>query len=40
MFEFQEIGVGSAAATLLFAFIALFTAVYMVVGRVRLDVEA
>ena len=34
MFEYQEIGVGSAAATLLFAIIAVFTAVYIVVGRV------
>lgn len=40
MFEFQQIGVGSAAASLLFALIALFTAVYLVVGRVRLDAEA
>jgi trehalose/maltose transport system permease protein len=37
MFEFQELGVGSAAATLLFAMIALFTTVYLVVGRVRVD---
>ncbi len=36
MFEYQEIGVGSASAALLFAIIALFTAVYMVVGRVKL----
>ncbi|WP_224249802.1 carbohydrate ABC transporter permease [Hyalangium gracile] len=36
MFEYQEIGVGSASASLLFAIIALFTAVYMVVGRVKL----
>jgi trehalose/maltose transport system permease protein len=35
MFEYQEIGVGSAAASLLFALIALFTAVYMVAGRVK-----
>ena len=40
MFEFQEIGAGSAAASLLFALIALFTAVYMTVGRVRLDADA
>ncbi len=40
MFEYQEIGVGSASASLLFALIALFTAVYMVVGRVKLDKEA
>ncbi len=39
MFEYQEIGVGSAAASLLFALIALFTAVYMMVGRVKLDGE-
>lgn len=40
MFEYQEIGVGSASASLLFALIALFTAVYMVVGRVKLGEEA
>lgn len=40
MFEYQEIGVGSAAATLLFAIIAVFTAVYMVVGRVNVGGEA
>ncbi|MFL5347944.1 MAG: carbohydrate ABC transporter permease [Hyalangium sp.] len=40
MFEYQEIGVGSASASLLFAIIALFTAVYMVVGRVKLTGEA
>jgi trehalose/maltose transport system permease protein len=39
MFEFQQVGLGSAAASLLFALIALFTAVYMTVGRVRLDAE-
>jgi len=39
MFEYQEIGVGSAGASLLFALIAMFTAVYMVVGRVKLDGE-
>jgi trehalose/maltose transport system permease protein len=39
MFEYQEIGVGSASASLLFALIAMFTAVYMVVGRVKLDGE-
>ncbi|MBU8900535.1 sugar ABC transporter permease [Corallococcus sp. M34] len=38
MFEFQELGVGSAAATLLVLLIALLTAVYLVLGRVRLDV--
>jgi trehalose/maltose transport system permease protein len=40
MFEYQEIGVGSASAALLFVIIALFTAVYMVVGRVKLGGEA
>jgi trehalose/maltose transport system permease protein len=39
MFEYQEVGVGSASASLLFAIIAVFTAVYMVVGRVKLDGE-
>jgi trehalose/maltose transport system permease protein len=39
MFEYQEIGVGSASASLLFLLIALFTTVYMVVGRVKLDGE-
>jgi trehalose/maltose transport system permease protein len=39
MFEFQEIGLGSAAASVLFAIIALFTAVYMVVGRVKVGGE-
>jgi trehalose/maltose transport system permease protein len=39
MFEYQEIGVGSASASLLFVLIALFTTVYMVVGRVKLDGE-
>ncbi|WNG28703.1 sugar ABC transporter permease [Cystobacter fuscus] len=33
MFEFQDLGVGAAAATLLFALIALFTIIYMVVNR-------
>jgi trehalose/maltose transport system permease protein len=37
MFEYQSIGVGSAAASLLFALIAVFTAIYLVVGRVKLD---
>ncbi|HYH99966.1 sugar ABC transporter permease [Hyalangium sp.] len=40
MFEYQEIGVGSASAALLFVIIALFTTVYMVVGRVKLGGEA
>jgi len=40
MFEFQEIGMGSAAASVLFAIIALFTTVYMVVGRVKVVEEA
>jgi trehalose/maltose transport system permease protein len=33
MFEFQELGIGAAAATLLFLLIALFTSVYMVLSR-------
>ena len=37
--EYQEIGVGSASAALLFVIIAAFTAVYMVVGRVKLGGE-
>jgi trehalose/maltose transport system permease protein len=40
MVDFLNIGVGSAAASLLFALIALFTAVYMVAGRVNLEGEA
>jgi len=35
--EFQDVGYGSAASTFLFAIIALFTAVYIVAGRVRLS---
>ena len=34
--EFQEVGYGSAASTLLFAIIALLTVLYVSVGRVRL----
>lgn len=40
MFEFQDLGLGAAAASLLFAMIALFTGVYMVVGRVGRELEA
>lgn len=40
MFEFQDLGLGAAAASLLFAIIALFTGVYMVVGRVGRELEA
>lgn len=40
MFEFQDLGLGAAAASLLFAIIALFTVVYMVVGRVGRELEA
>ena len=32
--DFQDVGYGSAAATLLFLIIALFTVVYLVLGRV------
>jgi trehalose/maltose transport system permease protein len=35
--EFQDVGYGSAASTFLFAIIALFTAIYIVAGRVRLS---
>ncbi|ACY15647.1 carbohydrate ABC transporter permease [Haliangium ochraceum] len=35
--DFQQVGYGSAASTLLFFIIALVTVVYIVVGRVRLD---
>jgi trehalose/maltose transport system permease protein len=38
--EFQEVGLGSAASTLVFLIIALLTVVYLVVGRVRLGMEA
>jgi trehalose/maltose transport system permease protein len=34
--EFQEVGYGSAASTLLFAIIAVLTVLYVTVGRVRL----
>jgi trehalose/maltose transport system permease protein len=37
--DFQEVGMGSAAATLVFLIIALLTAIYLVAGRVRLGVE-
>lgn len=35
--DFQEVGYGSAASTLLFLIIALITVIYIVVGRVRFD---
>jgi trehalose/maltose transport system permease protein len=35
--EFQEVGYGSAASTLLFAIIALLTVLYVSLGRVRLE---
>jgi trehalose/maltose transport system permease protein len=35
--DFQEVGYGSAASTMLFFIIALLTVVYIVVGRVRFD---
>jgi len=37
--DFQEVGYGSAASTLLFLTVALLIIVYMVVGRVRFDKE-
>jgi trehalose/maltose transport system permease protein len=40
MFEFQDLGLGAAAASLLFALIALFTVVYLAVGRVGAEQEA
>jgi trehalose/maltose transport system permease protein len=38
--EFQEVGMGSAASTLVFLIIALLTVVYLVAGRVQLGAEA
>jgi len=40
MFEFQEMGVGAAAASLLFALIAMFTVVYLLLARDSLIQEA
>ncbi|WP_084736040.1 carbohydrate ABC transporter permease [Cystobacter ferrugineus] len=40
MFEFQDLGLGAAAATLLFGLIALFTIIYMVLGRNSVIQEA
>jgi trehalose/maltose transport system permease protein len=37
--DFQEVGYGSAASTLLFTTVALLIILYMVVGRVRFDKE-
>jgi trehalose/maltose transport system permease protein len=39
MAEFGELGYSSAAASMLFLIIALFTAAYLLIGRVRLDPE-
>lgn len=36
LFEFQDVGYGSAASTFLFLVVAAFTAVYLTAGRVRL----
>jgi trehalose/maltose transport system permease protein len=33
--DFQDVGYGSAASTFLFLIIALFTALYITIGRVR-----
>jgi trehalose/maltose transport system permease protein len=35
--DFQQVGYGSAASTMLFMIIALLTVVYMVLGRVKFD---
>jgi len=40
MFEFQDLGLGAAAASLLFGLIALFTVVYLVLGRDSVAQEA
>jgi trehalose/maltose transport system permease protein len=40
MFEFQELGLGAAAASLLFAVIAMFTVVYLVLGRSAVEETA
>ncbi|HVE86565.1 MAG TPA: ABC transporter permease subunit, partial [Myxococcales bacterium] len=40
MFELQELGAGAAAASALFALIALFTVAYLAAARVRVDPEA
>jgi trehalose/maltose transport system permease protein len=37
--DFQQVGYGSAASTVMFFLIALLTAVYLMAGRVRLDVN-
>ncbi|WP_249384088.1 sugar ABC transporter permease [Chitinivorax sp. B] len=39
LFDFQQVGYGSAAATVLFFIVALLTAVYMMANRVRFDDE-
>jgi trehalose/maltose transport system permease protein len=38
--DFQDVGMGSAASTLVFLIIALLTVLYLVAGRVRLGAEA
>jgi trehalose/maltose transport system permease protein len=38
--DFQEVGLGSAASTLVFLIIALMTVIYLIAGRVRLGAEA
>lgn len=37
LIDFQDVGYGSAASTFLFAIVAVFTVVYITVGRVRFD---
>jgi trehalose/maltose transport system permease protein len=38
--DYQEVGVGSAASTLIFLIIAILTVLYLVAARVRLGAEA
>jgi trehalose/maltose transport system permease protein len=37
--EFQEVGLGSAASTLVFLVIALLTVIYLIAGQVRIAAE-
>jgi trehalose/maltose transport system permease protein len=37
LIEFQQVGYGSAASTLLFFIVALLTVAYVVIGRVKLE---
>jgi len=40
MFEFQDLGIGAAAASMLFGLIAMFTVVYLVLARDSVTQEA